>query len=196
MRRVLMLAVPVAVIGLTCGLTMANDKCYIEPASLGCWGDTVSGQPAECEPDSAAVGGCGTTVDGCGECTVGRCRVGCGRCLCRRHAAYIASIGEANCACRGSYKFPVPLQYTYHWPGMYSMQRMTEYLSPYRYPPLEPPRSASPPREDEARRRSPVKQTAAEVDAASPPGAAEQPGAARTRPEPLSARLKARYGLR
>jgi hypothetical protein len=44
----------------------------------------------------------------------------------------------SNCNCNGSYKFPVPPQYTYHWPGMYSQQLMTDYQSPWRYPPLKP----------------------------------------------------------
>ncbi len=50
-----------------------------------------------------------------------------------------ASYGAFNCGCSGSYKYPVPPQYTYHWPGMYSQQTMTEYVSPYRFPPLKPP---------------------------------------------------------
>jgi len=43
-----------------------------------------------------------------------------------------------NCGCSGSYKFPVPPQYTYHWPGMYSQRLMTDYHSPWRFPPLRP----------------------------------------------------------
>jgi hypothetical protein len=43
-----------------------------------------------------------------------------------------------NCGCNGSYKHPVPPLYTYHWPGMYSAQRMTDYVSPWRFPPLKP----------------------------------------------------------
>jgi hypothetical protein len=43
-----------------------------------------------------------------------------------------------NCGCNGSYKFPVPPQYTYHWPGMYSQRLMTDYHSPWRFPPLRP----------------------------------------------------------
>jgi hypothetical protein len=43
-----------------------------------------------------------------------------------------------NCGCNGSYKFPVPPLYTFHWPGMYSAQLMTDYHSPYRFPPLKP----------------------------------------------------------
>ena len=45
-------------------------------------------------------------------------------------------VGCAACGCRGSYKYPVPPQSTYFWPGIYSQQTMTAYVSPYRYPPL------------------------------------------------------------
>ena len=44
----------------------------------------------------------------------------------------------SGCSCRGSYKFPVPPRFTYHWPGMYSQRCMTSYVSPYRFPPLRP----------------------------------------------------------
>ena len=50
-----------------------------------------------------------------------------------------------NCGCNGSYKFPVPPLYTYHWPGMYSAQLMTEYHSPWRFPPLKPYTDEVPP---------------------------------------------------
>src|SRR5581483_7394758 len=43
-----------------------------------------------------------------------------------------------NCNCNGSYKFPVPPLYTYQWPGRYSQQLMTDYQSPWRFPPLRP----------------------------------------------------------
>ena len=43
-----------------------------------------------------------------------------------------------NCNCNGSYKFPVPPLYTYHWPGMYSHQLMTNYHSPWRFPGIRP----------------------------------------------------------
>ena len=45
---------------------------------------------------------------------------------------------DGNCACHGSYKYPVPSQYTYFWPGIYSQQRMTQYVSPWRCPCLNP----------------------------------------------------------
>ena len=43
-----------------------------------------------------------------------------------------------NCGCNGSYKYPVPPLSTYHWPGMYSHQLMTDYHSPWRFPPIRP----------------------------------------------------------
>lgn len=45
---------------------------------------------------------------------------------------------NGNCACQGSYKYPVPTQYTYFWPGIYSQQAMTQYVSPWRNPGLNP----------------------------------------------------------
>ncbi len=44
--------------------------------------------------------------------------------------------GYAACGCPGSYKYPVPPQSTYWWPGIYSQQTLTAYVSPWRYPPL------------------------------------------------------------
>jgi hypothetical protein len=46
--------------------------------------------------------------------------------------------GGGSCECHGSYKYPVPSQYTYHWAGIYSQQTMTQYVSPYRNPGLNP----------------------------------------------------------
>ena len=48
------------------------------------------------------------------------------------------------CGCNGSYKFPVPPLFTYHWPGMYSHELMTGYHSPWRFPPLKPYRDEPP----------------------------------------------------
>ena len=49
-----------------------------------------------------------------------------------------------NCGCNGSYKFPVPPLYTYHWPGMFSHQLMTDYHSPWRFPAIRPYRDEKP----------------------------------------------------
>ena len=45
---------------------------------------------------------------------------------------------DGNCACHGSYKYPVPPQYDYFWPGIYGQQPMTHNVSPWRYPDLNP----------------------------------------------------------
>ena len=59
---------------------------------------------------------------------------GCRHC----HRRWYEGLDEGfNCGCNGSYKFPVPPLYTYHWPGMWSAQLMTEYHSPWRFPPLK-----------------------------------------------------------
>jgi hypothetical protein len=75
------------------------------------------------EGDFAAAGGC----DVCGNGGAGR-----------RGARYEGLDPYFNCGCNGSYKFPVPPLYTYHWPGLYSAQLMTDYHSPWRFPPLKP----------------------------------------------------------
>ena len=43
-----------------------------------------------------------------------------------------------NCGCNGSYKFPVPPLYTYHWIGMFSHQLTTDYQSQRRFPAVRP----------------------------------------------------------
>lgn len=90
-------------------------------------GQSQAAGPGCAEP----VCGLEDTSDGCGRCGHG-CR------LHRRPWRYDGLDPCFNCGCNGSYKFPVPPLYTYHWPGMYSAQLMTEYRSPWRYPPLRP----------------------------------------------------------
>lgn len=74
---------------------------------------------------AAADGCCGDPCDGCGD----------GR---GRGPRYEGLDAYFNCGCNGSYKFPVPPLYTYHWPGMYQQALMTDYHSPWRFPPLKP----------------------------------------------------------
>ena len=86
-----------------------------------------------------------TSMGGCNSCGGGqRCghlghklhRNGCGH---HRGPRYEGRDPGFNCGCQGSYKFPVPPQYTYFWPGsVYSQQLMTNYHSPWRFPPLKP----------------------------------------------------------
>ncbi|HOA50705.1 MAG: hypothetical protein WBH86_11250 [Thermogutta sp.] len=118
-----------AVVGLVlcCGWTIA---------SLA-WGqEGLSSSP----PESASAAAAGSTLATEQPCPVGDpchclCHHGHQGCLAR----YMSAVGGFNCSCRGSYKFPVPPQYTYHWPGLYSQQLMTSYQSPYRYPLLKLP---------------------------------------------------------
>ncbi|MDO4550056.1 MAG: hypothetical protein Q4C96_02250 [Planctomycetia bacterium] len=50
-----------------------------------------------------------------------------------------ANMANFNCRVNGSYKYPVPKQYTYFWPGIFSQKRMTDYVSPYQGYELESP---------------------------------------------------------
>lgn len=94
------------------------------------------------------MGGC----DSCGSgCNTGRCHgcrlhlhrgLGCGHgchggCFLGRR--YEGQDLQFNCGCQGSYNYPVPPQFTYHWPGStYKLPLMTNYHSPWRFPPLKP----------------------------------------------------------
>jgi hypothetical protein len=82
---------------------------------------------------SAGVAGAGDYCDPCGD----GCGNGCGNGR-GRGPRYEGLDPYFNCGCNGSYKFPVPPLYTYHWPGLYSAQLMTDYHSPWRFPPLKP----------------------------------------------------------
>jgi hypothetical protein len=53
------------------------------------------------------------------------------------HQAFEGQQAHFNCGCNGSYKFPVPPLSTYHWPGMWSHQLMTDYHSPWRFPAIK-----------------------------------------------------------
>ncbi|MGA2033417.1 MAG: hypothetical protein ABSG68_14270 [Thermoguttaceae bacterium] len=59
------------------------------------------------------------------------------------NSGWPGTVGEFNCCCRGSYKYPVPPQYTYHWPGIYSQQTMTAAIDHGPFPPLLPAPQAS-----------------------------------------------------
>ena len=102
-------------------------------------GAAAAGEPAVACSGSAACGcgDCGLAGPcGCDETCCGACGC-CGghTCACKQR---LLDYAQFNCSCRGSYKYPVPPLYTYHWPGMYSQRTMTEYISPWRFPPLQP----------------------------------------------------------
>jgi hypothetical protein len=83
-------------------------------------------------PIQHVQGGESCGEQGCCDKCGGRCKRG--RCGSRGSN----DAANFNCNCNGSYKFPVPPLSTYHWPGMYSIQLMTDYQSPWRFPPLRP----------------------------------------------------------
>lgn len=107
-------------------------------------GECCVAKAPSCQAASPACG-CQNGDSGCGNCDpCGDC--GCGlfgkHCGCGLFGHKCGSSIEgldrfANCACNGSYNYPVPPLYTYHWPGMYKQVRMTDYHSPWRFPPLK-----------------------------------------------------------
>lgn len=112
MRKVLLSAAVLAMLLSSAALALAGDGC------------------------SVAAPACGTDGDPCGS---GCCRAGCGLLGrgCRGDADIDGLDRHFNCGCKGSYNYPVPPQYTYHWPGMYKQNLMTDYTSPWRFPPLK-----------------------------------------------------------
>ncbi|MEX2027106.1 MAG: hypothetical protein WEH44_07390 [Pirellulaceae bacterium] len=113
MRRMLPCAV-IAVVLASAAFAQAGDGCGVAAPTCGIDGD-------------ACGAGCGR--GGCG--LFGR--------RCGRGGDGIEGLDpHFNCGCRGSYNYPVPPQYTYHWPGMYKQNLMTDYTSPWRFPPLKP----------------------------------------------------------
>ncbi len=117
--------------------------------------------------------------------------VGCGHC-----AARIAAVGCFNCCCGGSYKFPVPPQYTYHWPGMYSQRYMSEYASPFRFPPLEQPKPRHSTLKGDAVAELAAEPAPIRLTTTGPVRAKAGTSRPPTRPEPMSSRIKRKYGLR
>lgn len=82
---------------------------------------------AQCNTCGDAPHGCDLSQGGCG----GKCK--------GKHKKYLEGKDRGfNCGCNGSYNYPVPPLYTYHWPGMYKAERMTDYHSPWRFPPIKP----------------------------------------------------------
>ena len=86
-----------------------------------------------CSFGSAAAQDCNACGMGGGD------RCGAHGCRLHHHKKYTEGKDRGfNCSCNGSYNYPVPPLYTYHWPGMYKAERMTDYHSPWRFPPLKP----------------------------------------------------------
>jgi hypothetical protein len=99
---------------------------------------------SECKSDAGCCTGCGKECKPLCDKKCKFCQFKC-HCLCEDCCLFAhmdrnnyGEVDSVNCSCNGSYKFPVPPLYTYHWPGMYSQQLMTDYQSPWRFPPLKP----------------------------------------------------------
>ena len=136
-------SISAAVATLVAGLLVGSNGLAQEIISSGevHQGDVSSASSSGCSScgsngcDSEGLLGCGGD---CGE--AGSCGRGCrsGRCRGGRGKYYAGRDSHYNCGCNGSYNFPVPPLSTYHWPGMYKHQLMTDWHSPWRYPPIRP----------------------------------------------------------
>jgi hypothetical protein len=93
--------------------------------------ERLSGLGCACKPDCCEPNYCGS-CDSCGGGWLDQGRHH------GHHKYYEGRTAHFNCGCNGSYKYPVPPLSTYHWPGMWSHQLMTDYHSPWRFPPLKP----------------------------------------------------------
>ena len=91
----------------------------------------LGGQPQEGQTAASTTGNVivPTSVTPCESCGT------CDECVrVKRHTSLRenrAANACLNCRTNGSYKYPVPRQYTYFWPGIYSQQTMMEYVAPY-----------------------------------------------------------------
>jgi hypothetical protein len=155
MRTTLLYSALAALSTVACaGQAGAADGCCAAAPSCGC--------------QTAAACGC-LAGDPCEACN-GNCGIGglLGH-LCGHHRnkgpRYEGLEAGFNCGCNGSYKFPVPPLYTYHWPGMLSAQLMTEYHSPWRFPPLKPYTDELPPVVTQSELLAPQVRTASAVQA-------------------------------
>ncbi len=134
MRWSLLSALIFAVAGFTCTAEGKEASCDAPT----CTAAPTCGVEAACnaQPACADPSGCSSGCSNCGDSGCGQ--GGCGKCGCFLSRGYEGLDRHFNCGCNGSYKFPVPPLYTYHWSGMYSQQLMTDYHSPWRFPPIKP----------------------------------------------------------
>lgn len=124
-----------AVSALTTGRAMAQTPTPIGPLPARLASSAGESESVTEEGYDESESGCDGDSEGCG-------RKGHGKHGCNRNANR-----WFNCNCNGSYKFPVPPLYTYHWPGLYSMKRMTDYHSPWRFPAIKPYEDETPVRD-------------------------------------------------
>jgi hypothetical protein len=186
--------------------TVISDVVVSPAAEAQSTGDVASGNCAtgDCASGNCSGGQCGSD---CAKPALGS-RLGCLGCLGGLLVQH--EVGSFNCGCNGSYKFPVPPLYTYHWPGMYSQELMTDYHYPWRFLPLKPytdefPRPGEPgklagsaPAISMAPPATSVRVVSATVDSVSAvatPMATEAPRMP-GEPEPTSKKLERLYGVK
>jgi hypothetical protein len=173
MRKLFVLIATAAALSAQRGLADQPARATTKPARLAA-SSAAQATASDVIADKGGDGDCGCSEDGCGEDGSGG-RRGCGG---RRNANR-----WFNCNCNGSYKFPVPPLYTYHWPGLYSMQRMTDYHSPWRFPAIKPYEDETPVRD--LSRRPEFRQASDFVEGVEAAPAAQE--------EPVSAKIARRY---
>jgi hypothetical protein len=138
--RLCLSAAAMAATLLSFGSVFANDfdSCHLSVNEAGCGAHPVCGEAGgrhgRCR--GRCFGGDGGDVCGNGGQYGGCDAHGCQLHGNRHH--YEGRDRFFNCGCNGSYNYPVPPLYTYHWPGMYKAVRMTDYHSPWRFPPIKP----------------------------------------------------------
>lgn len=138
---------------------------------------------------------CGPSVghSHCGRCGGIRGRRHSGHCpLCKHRQTFEGQDPWASCGCNGSYKYPVPPLYTYHWRGMFAHDLMTNYHSPWRFPAIKPfndPGTQSTMRVNEAPNLQPVNIPAPQM---APPRTAKRAPATRASYRPTGKRSRFR----
>ncbi|MBX3415643.1 MAG: hypothetical protein KF708_23360 [Pirellulales bacterium] len=182
------------------GAASAGEVIYhgeYSPSVGGAYGEAAFISDGDSCTSCASTGGDASCCesDGEGGCSKG-CGLGCGRCCKRQRAS--AQESWYNCGCNGSYKFPVPPLYTYMWPGLYSQQLVTDYHSPWRFPPLRPYTNEAPtgePFESASSRRTAVRQVSAQMPVAGGAAQSAIPTEGK-RLEPTSERIRRLYDVR
>jgi len=180
------------------GTATANEIIYQGeyPATSDVQGESY-GDMAYISDTNSCASDCGESSCGSGDCDGGcgsDCGSGCGGCRKRQCASQQES--WYNCGCNGSYKFPVPPLYTYMWPGLYSQQLVTDYHSPWRFPPLKPYTNEAPtgePFETASSRDTMIHQVSAQARTSSKSAAAPTAG---KRLETTSERIRRLYDAR
>ena len=183
-RRIPCIAIAAAVAMLTCEASLSaappKNLAHVEAKPVQrAKGHAQSDKGGECCDQDECGNQC------CGRRGRGRRGDGCGN---NRRNQSGARAGNFSCGCNGSYKYPVPPLSTYHWPGMYSRQLMTDYQSPWRFPPLKP-YTEEPPFNGDARVDS--SRRFENVSFARPKSSVRTDGAER-----MSAKIQRLYGTR